>query len=365
MNERLPVVSTLLGDSPAFRGMSSRMHIAARAQKTTLLLGQTGTGKDELARSLHLASCRSSRPFVPVHCAALPDTLIESEMFGHSRGAFTGAAGDRAGLVRSARGGTLFLDEVDSLPLGAQAKLLRFLEAGEYRAVGSDKVEHSDAWVIAASNRNLDEWTQQGRFRRDLMYRLSVVTIQVPSLAERGEDILLLAEHFLRQVDPERAFSAGARRAILEHGWPGNIRELKHRVEAAALFSESGELGAEALGLGPQRLARLGAARLPAEAASSAAAGCMADLLWKLVTDEGLTLQDVIDHCESTLLQRALQEENQNRTRVAQRLGMHIRTLFKKLALLRESGLTTGLLADDPMSLPGPQRVAEEDVPAA
>jgi two-component system nitrogen regulation response regulator GlnG len=225
----------------------------------------------------------------------------------------------------------LFLDEVDSLPLSAQAKLLRFLEAGEYRAVGSDRVGYSDAWVIAATNRDLDQWCERGRFRRDLMYRLSVVTIPIPSLAERRQDISLLAHHFLEQATgPGRRFSASGLRALCNHDWPGNIRELKHRVEAAALFSETESIGPPALGLEDVADEDLATDDV-------APAATLPDLLWRMVDVEQLSLQQVLVRCELLLLQRALGEGSEGRNDSARRLGIHVRTLFKKLALLRGS----------------------------
>ena len=234
----------LIGQSPTFLALKDRLPVIAQAQRTTLIGGPTGSGKDVVARSLHRQSARSERPYVAVHCAALPDNLVEAEMFGHSRGAFTGATQSRPGLIRSALDGTLFLDEVDSLPASAQAKLLRLLETGEYRAVGADRVERSDAWVIAATNRDLADCVRQGSFRADLMYRLAVVKLDVPSLRERSTDILRLADHFLDQVSgATKYFDDGARRALLSYAWPGNVRELKHRVEAAALRCDHGARG--------------------------------------------------------------------------------------------------------------------------
>ncbi len=321
----------LIGSSTPFLVLRSRLAAIARIQRTTLITGPTGVGKDAVARALHAGSPRAGQPFVPVHCGALPDTLIETELFGHSKGAFTGAADRRSGLIRSAGEGTLFLDEVDSLPLTAQAKLLRFLETGEYRAVGSDRIEHSSAWVLAATNRNLDESASRGAFRADLMYRLSVVTLHVPPLAQRAGDILLLAEHFLAKFSGTRkAFSEESKLALARHPWPGNVRELKNRVETAALFSETEVLDPETLGLQAAEPAGM-EARSAAHLVPSAEGG-LENALWALVRDRGLTLADAIDFCEGVLLRSALQAEQESRTRAAHRLGIHVRTLFKKLA---------------------------------
>jgi DNA-binding NtrC family response regulator len=244
----------LVGQSPAFRDLVGRLREVARVRRTTLISGPTGAGKDVVARSLHAYSDRRDRPYVTVHCGAMPEQLIEAEMFGHSRGAFTGAIQSRGGLVRSASGGTLFLDEIDSLPASAQAKLLRFLETGEYRAVGSDQLEHSDAWVIAATNQDLAERVRGGAFRADLMYRLAVVELPVPPLRARPDDIAELAQHFLSQIDANKHFDEEALRAMQSYLWPGNVRELKHRVESAALFSEAPTITKRALALAPSGL---------------------------------------------------------------------------------------------------------------
>lgn len=324
----------LVGCSVRLTLLKSRLPAVARAQRTTLISGPTGSGKDVVARSLHAQSPRKSRPFVTVHCAALPDTLVEAEMFGHSRGAFTGATHLRQGLIRSAGSGTIFLDEVDSLPSGAQAKLLRFLETGEYRAVGSDQTERSDAWVLAATNQDLGERVSHGMFRADLMYRLAVVNLQVPALVDRAEDVLTLAEHFLVQASGgAKRFDEEARAALLAYVWPGNVRELKHRVETAALFDESDVIGRQALDLpapactGPQRNGR---ALTTADVLATSRLGLEHDL-WSLIADEGMTLSQAMGQCEQLMIRAALHAEGNNRTRAAGRLGIHVRTIFKKL----------------------------------
>jgi DNA-binding NtrC family response regulator len=314
--------------------LKSRLPAVARAQRTTLISGPTGSGKDVLAHSLHAQSPRRSRPFVTVHCAALPDALVEAEMFGHSRGAFTGATHLRQGLIRSAASGTIFLDEVDSLPAGAQAKLLRFLESGEYRAVGSDHTERSDAWVLAATNQDLGERVSLGMFRADLMYRLAVVSLQVPALAERADDVLTLAEHFLVHASGgAKRFDDGARAALLAYAWPGNVRELKHRVETAALFDENDAIGRQALGLPAPAFRQVPARHeLPAADGSLATVrGGLENDLWSLIVDEGMTLSQAMGRCEQLMIRAALRAEGDNRTRAAGRLGIHVRTIFKKL----------------------------------
>jgi DNA-binding NtrC family response regulator len=234
--------------------------------------------------------------------------------------------------VRSAARGTIFLDEVDSLPSGAQAKLLRFLETGEYRAVGSDQVDRSDAWVLAATNQDLAERVARGLFRADLMYRLAVVNLQVPPLAARSEDVLTLADHFLQQAGGgAKRFDDEARAALLAYGWPGNVRELKHRVETAALLDEDEVVRRQALDLPPPATATAPASAPGASVSAAAGHGGLSGDLWALIANEGMTLSQAMSRCEQFLIRAALDAEGNNRTRAAHRLGIHVRTIFKKL----------------------------------
>lgn len=247
----------LLGHSPAMRALHEAVQRIARSSATRiLLLGESGTGKTLVAQALHNHSARAAQGFVEVNCAALPEQLIEAELFGSEKGAYTGAHQKRAGLVSQANGGTLFLDEIGELPLALQAKLLHFLENGSYRAVGANAASHADVRVVAATNRDLAEDVRLGRFREDLFYRLNVITLDIPALRERGEDVLLLAQHFARRqaaeegVEPIR-FAADSATALVHHRWPGNVRELKNLVERLTILSPGQLISPDLLPLPP------------------------------------------------------------------------------------------------------------------
>ncbi len=322
--------SVLVGVSARMLSVANRIPAIARVQRTTLICGPTGSGKDVVARLLHEASLRRERAFIVVHCAALPDSLVEAELFGHSRGAFTGAVQNRGGLIRGASQGTLFLDEIDSLTLGAQAKLLRFLESGEYRAVGTDRVERSDAWVVAATNQDLRARVRVGAFREDLLYRLEVVKIELPPLSDRRGDVMVLARHFLSRLGLEtKHFSPAASAALEEHDWPGNVRELKHRVESAALLTDGDTVEPDALGLSMTAVPDVAADRDDARPVTELPP--LEEELWKLIRDRGLTLLQATAQCERLLVHAALRAEGNNRTRAASRLGINVRTIYKKI----------------------------------
>lgn len=229
-------MQNLIGESPAFTAETGKIPVLARSDISVLISGETGTGKEMVARAIHYLSPRAGETFVPVNCGAIPVELLENELFGHERGAFTGASGTRNGLIQEAEKGTLFLDEVDSLPQLAQVKLLRFLQSKEFRPLGSTKVLTGDVRIIAASNANLEQAVAAGTLRRDLYYRLNVVPIVLPPLRERANDIVLLARHFLgeyaaRLNSPAVEFSPEAERKLMLYGWPGNVRELEHVIE--------------------------------------------------------------------------------------------------------------------------------------
>lgn len=244
--------ASMIGDSPAMRELFSQISQVAPTQATVLIHGETGTGKELVARAIHEAGGRASHPMIRVNCAAIPATLMESEFFGHERGAFTGAAQRREGRFALADGGTLFLDEVGELPLDLQPKLLRVLQEGEFEPVGSSRSRKVDVRVIAATNRDLRREAEQGRFRLDLYYRLNVFPLWVPPLRERGRDIVLLAAAFLDRLGQKlgRAFrplSPQAVNLLLSYDWPGNVRELENILERAAILSRGGEIRVDTL----------------------------------------------------------------------------------------------------------------------
>lgn len=297
----------LLGESVALRRVRDQIAQIARLSAvagamppTVLITGETGTGKDVAARLLHQMCHAADQPFVQVDCAALPAELIESELFGHEKGAFTSAQSARCGLIEAAEGGTLFLDEVGELPLPLQAKLLNVLERRMVRRLGSTKERPVAARFVAATNRDLQQMVVEGRFRSDLYYRLNVLTITMPPLRERGEDILLLAKHFLAQTErkyglPSRQFTPEALALLQKYDWPGNVRELKHLVGRAALLCQSNHIGPTELGLAPSIQTQAGTAAV-----------------------SGMTFEAA----ERMLLEEALRATRGNVSQAARRLGI-------------------------------------------
>ena len=246
-------LANIVGSSPPMRALFDLVERVADAEAPVLLTGETGTGKGLVARALHALGRRASGPFVTLNCATLPENLLESELFGHVKGAFTGATAQRTGLFEEAHGGTLFLDEIGEIDIALQAKLLDVLESGQVRAVGANRARAVDVRVVAASNRNLREMVAAGRFREDLLFRLDVLRIELPALRDRLEDLPMLLEHFLKASrvrhprSPVERFSPEAFRQLARHDWPGNVRELENLVERAVLLGRGAEVSAQEL----------------------------------------------------------------------------------------------------------------------
>ncbi|HEX8163282.1 MAG TPA: sigma-54 dependent transcriptional regulator [Pyrinomonadaceae bacterium] len=306
----------LLGRAPAMIELYKEIARVAPSRSTVLVVGESGTGKELVARSIHKHSPRADKSFVPVNCGALAETLLEAELFGHAKGAFTGAERDRKGLWEEADGGTLFLDEIGETSPAMQVKLLRALQEGEVRRVGAARAAHVDARVVAATNRDLEREVKSGRFREDLFYRLSVVTLRVPPLRERRGDIPLLAGRFLRRASANAGrgrllrFGAEALALISAHEWQGNVRELESAVEYAALRARGAEIAPEDL-----------PAKLQTEAARAAAARSPLSALYEDLP--------TLDELERRYLLHVLEAAGGNRTRAAELLGIDRRTLYR------------------------------------
>ena len=319
----------------------------APTDATVLITGESGTGKEMIARELYRASPRRSHPFIKVNCAAISQTLIESEFFGHERGAFTGATERREGRFELANQGTLLLDEVSEIPLNLQAKLLRVLQEREFERVGGNRTIKVNVRLLATSNRDLLSYVEKGDFRQDLYYRLNVFPVQVPPLRERGEDILLIADHFLRRCARKHGikvngFSDSARAALAGYRWPGNVREMQNTIERAVILTESGRpVTASALGLpGDYHLEETPAPVVSEQnspAYEIAHEGSLVTTHTVPVTDRAGGVQ-TIAILEKQAIKAALLQTEGNRTQAAAVLGISIRTLRNKLQEYREAG---------------------------
>jgi len=299
----------LIGASPAMQKIYKLVGQVARSDAAVLLIGESGTGKELVARAIYANSSRAARPYVAINCAAIPDALLESELFGHERGAFTGALGQRIGKFERADGGTIFLDEIGDMPLALQAKLLRVLQNGEFQRVGGDQTLRTQVRVIAATNRDLAIMVKEKSFREDLFYRINVVQIQLPPLRDRPEDVLPLAEHFLKRAEKERGlkFSAATKKALQAWSWPGNVRELENVVFravvcAAAESIEPGDLPPEIIGQGMRAVT-------PGD-------------WWKKVEEVAGKGGDLLAAGEKLLVERALNEAGGNVKRASEILGV-------------------------------------------
>ena len=313
VNKKLP--HNIIGDSPQLQKIINLANKAALSDSNILIEGETGTGKELFAEYIHKHSTRADKPFVVINCASLPDQLIESELFGHERGAFTDAKNTKQGLVEIANGGTLFLDEIGELSLSLQPKLLRFLENGEYRRIGGVINLNSNVRVIGATNRNLLEEADNKNFRRDLLFRLNVITLTIPPLRERRDDIPVLAKFFLESKSPIRSpkkMSPKAELALLSYNFPGNVRELEHTIERAIIFSE-GEL------IDPDDL------NLPASAAFKNTQPFM--------NEEDMHIAEILsmDEMEKHHIAKVLKLNRWDRTQTANQLGISPKTLYTKI----------------------------------
>jgi two-component system, NtrC family, response regulator AtoC len=305
-------LENIVGESPAMKEIFEVVRQVAPTRASVLVLGESGTGKELIAKALHQLSPRAKQPFVTVHCAALAPTLLESELFGHEKGSFTGAHERRIGRFEQAQGGTLFLDEIGEIDATIQVKLLRFLGERTFERVGSNRTLSADVRLVAATNKNLEELVKAGKFREDLFFRLRVVEIELPPLRERAGDIPLLAQGFLREFakengKPVNEFTADALEALMNYSWPGNVRELRTAIEHAVVLSRGGRISRRDL---PSSVRNGGT---PVET--------------KILGGNDLTVKEA----EKQLIVRALQDTNGNRTLAAKKIGMSRRTFHRKL----------------------------------
>ncbi len=315
----------LVGRSPAMRELTTRLLRVAQSDATVLIQGESGTGKELVARALHAHSRRKSRPFVPVNCAAISEALLESELFGHAKGAFTGAVKARRGLFEEADGGSLFIDEVTETSPAFQSKLLRALQEGEVRRVGESTALRVDVRTVAATNRDIEVEVREKRFRQDLYYRLNVVTLRVPPLRERLEDVPALAEHFLERANARasrpRRLSQAAVDHLMTYDFPGNVRELENLVEQAAALSEAEELLPEDFPLRLQARHLAGPVGAPPPPPETPIA-------------VGQPLAVVVEEAERRAIAQALERHGVDLARVAEELGVSSTTLWRKMKRL-------------------------------
>ncbi|HZY73123.1 MAG TPA: sigma-54 dependent transcriptional regulator, partial [Edaphobacter sp.] len=320
----------LIGESRVMQKLAETIRLVGPRRCTVLLTGETGTGKEVVARALHMASPRANLPMVAINCAAVPEHLLEAELFGHVKGAFTGAINSRVGRFEQANNSTLFLDEIGDMPLDLQTKLLRVLQDREVQKLGSSETIKIDVRVIAATNVNLQEKVRQGKFREDLYYRLNVVPVQLPPLRERGSDITLLAHHFITKACefealPEKRVAPEAIARLESSSWPGNVRQLENLVEMAVVLSGDRELLVPAdFGFSDLPSTKLVTLRLPPA---------------PVVGEEGIDFDAAVNEFQRAVLEQALARSAGNKTAAAELLGMKRTTLIMKLRSFENAGM--------------------------
>ncbi|MFW5487898.1 MAG: sigma-54 interaction domain-containing protein [Desulfovibrio sp.] len=322
----------IIGESRALQDVFKVLQKVAPTDSTVLVTGESGTGKELLVRALHRNSKRAQHPFVPINCGAIPKELLESELFGHEKGAFTHAVRSRPGRFELAQGGTVFLDEIGEMDLSLQVKILRVLQEREFERVGGTKTLQADVRVVAATNRDLEKEVEAGRFREDLFYRLNVIPMHLPPLRERGRDILSLASHFLGRfcTDKDRQglnLSEQARDMLMRYSWPGNVRELENFMERLSILCESDEIVAEDL---PEKIWRdMGEEKPSPEPVAVEAGFCWPTI--EHLKEHDMPLKEFLEAVEERLLRQALDMSSGVKNQAAEILGIKRTTLIEKL----------------------------------
>jgi transcriptional regulator with PAS, ATPase and Fis domain len=301
----------IIGDSRVMRGLLRRIQMVAPTDSTVLILGESGTGKELVASSIHRNSRRGQNPFIKLNCVAIPPDLLESELFGHEKGAFTGATARKPGKFELAHGGTIFLDEIGDMPLGLQAKILRVIQEKEFDRVGGTRTVQVDVRLICATNKNLPQMVAEGTFRGDLYYRINVFALQLPALRERKEDIPLLVDDFLSRTTPEVSISSPALQMMIGYGWPGNVRELQNTVERAAVLSQGQEIIVNHL---PESITRL-----------------FQNAFIENEDDKDLSIDDKLKEIEKGMIIDALKKTNGIQIRAAELMGINQRSLWHRI----------------------------------
>ena len=329
---------SLVGSSRNVQAVREMMAQVADKEVTVLITGESGTGKEVVARNLHYNSHRRHKPFVPVNCGAIPAELIESELFGHEKGAFTGAITSRAGRFEMAEGGTLFLDEIGDLPLNMQVKLLRVLQERTFERVGGTKTYNSDVRVIAATHRNLEDMIERGDFREDLFYRLNVFPIEMPALRERHEDIPLLLNELVSRLENEKRgsirFNSAAIMSLVQHDWPGNVREMANLVERLVIMHPYGVIGVQELPVKYRHVEEGDESMLPTsvmESVEDIRPMAMSEQSAALLPVNGLDLKEYLTDLEKSLIQQALDDAQGVVARAAEKLHIRRTTLVEKM----------------------------------